>query len=41
MIRKRRVVRYHDKWGPSVLCVGILAAVAVSFGFRVKEDGWF
>ena len=41
MIRRRRAVRYHDRWGPSVLCVGLLAAVAISFGARIKEDGWF
>lgn len=35
MIRGRRAVRYHDKWGPSFLCLGLAAAVAVSFGVRV------
>lgn len=35
MIRGRRAVRYHDKWGPTFLCVGLLGAVAVSFGVRV------
>ena len=37
MIRGRRAVRYHDKWGPSVLCVGLAAAVAVSFGIRLNQ----
>ena len=35
MIRGRRAVRYHDKWGPTFLCIGLLAAVAVSFGVRL------
>ncbi|MCJ1293566.1 vacuolar transporter chaperone [Xylographa carneopallida] len=34
MIRRRRAVRYHDWLGPSVLCVGLLGAVAVNFGLR-------
>ena len=35
MIRGRRAVKYHDKWGPTLLCIGLLAAVAVSFGVRI------
>jgi uncharacterized membrane protein YidH (DUF202 family) len=35
MIRERRAVRYHDKWGPTLLCIGLAAAVAVSFGVRI------
>ncbi|KIX93442.1 uncharacterized protein Z520_10861 [Fonsecaea multimorphosa CBS 102226] len=43
MIRKRRasVSRYYDKYGTSALCLGLLAATAVTFVFRIKEDGWF
>ena len=40
-IRQRRAVRYHDRYGPTILCLGLLAAVAVNFVFRVREDGWF
>lgn len=40
MIRRRRAVTYHDKWGPSLLCLGLLAAIAVSFGFRVANGGY-
>ncbi|KAG8629171.1 hypothetical protein KVT40_003036 [Elsinoe batatas] len=36
-IRKRRAVSYHDKIGPTVLCFGLLAAVGVSFGFRLDK----
>lgn len=41
MIRKRRAARYYDKWGPSMLCAGLLAAVAINFALRVREEGWF
>lgn len=38
-IRKRRAVNYHDKWGPSVLCVGLVVAVGVGFGVRFGQGG--
>ncbi|KAF2722297.1 SPX-domain-containing protein [Polychaeton citri CBS 116435] len=38
-IKKRRAINYHDKWGPTLLCVGLLVAVAVSFGFRFSYGG--
>jgi len=43
MIRKRRasVSRYYDKYGTTGLCVGLVIATAVSFFFRIREDGWF
>jgi hypothetical protein len=37
-ISKRVSVNYHDWFGPSALCVGLFAAVLVSFGFRMF--GW-
>ncbi|MCJ1379633.1 hypothetical protein MMC17_002735 [Xylographa soralifera] len=37
MIRRRRAVRYHDWLGPSVLCVGLVGAVAVNFGLRYGQ----
>jgi len=40
MIKKRRAVTYHDKVGPTLLCLGLFAAVAVSFGFRLGVGGW-
>ena len=36
MIRERRASRYHDKWGPTLLCIGLVTAVAVSFGVRIS-----
>ena len=41
MIRERRAVRYHDKYGPTGLCVALFAAVAVSFGIRLGAGGDF
>lgn len=39
MIRGRRAVRYHDKYGPTALCIGLFIAVAISFGVRVGMGG--
>ncbi|KAI4151766.1 MAG: hypothetical protein L6R39_001955 [Caloplaca ligustica] len=39
MIRGRRAVRYHDPWGPSVLCLGLAVAVAVNFGLVLRKGG--
>jgi uncharacterized membrane protein YidH (DUF202 family) len=43
MIRMRRanVARYYDKYGPTFLCLGLLAATIVNFVFKIREDGWF
>lgn len=42
MIRERKatVNRYYDKWGPSFLCVGLVAASAATFVLRIRHDGW-
>jgi hypothetical protein len=37
--RQRRAVVYHDKWGPSVLCIMLLAAVMVNVGLRFGGGG--
>ena len=34
MIQRRRAVRYHDSVGPTILCFGLLVAVAINFGLR-------
>lgn len=36
-IKRRVAVSYHDKWGPSVLCFALVAAVAISFGYRIAK----
>ncbi|KAF1809427.1 SPX-domain-containing protein [Eremomyces bilateralis CBS 781.70] len=40
-IRARRVGRrvYYEKWGPTVLCGGVLGAMAVGFVFRLVKGG--
>ncbi|KAL8687296.1 MAG: hypothetical protein Q9218_006489 [Villophora microphyllina] len=40
MIRRRRAVRYHDPYGPTVLCIMLGVAVLVNFGvvFGGKRD---
>nr|OQO17666.1 hypothetical protein B0A51_15603 [Rachicladosporium sp. CCFEE 5018] len=38
-IKKRRAVSYHDKWGPSFLCLGLVVAVAINFGYRFAYGG--
>lgn len=37
-IQKRMSVNYHDYLGPTGLCIGLFAAMLVSFGFRLF--GW-
>ncbi|KAL1646360.1 vacuolar transporter chaperone [Diplodia intermedia] len=40
-IRNRRAVRYHDKYGPTALCLGLLVAVIISFSLRfANPEGW-
>ena len=36
-IKKRRAVNYHDQYGPSMLCLGLFTAVAISFAFRLAK----
>ncbi|KAL9638666.1 MAG: hypothetical protein Q9204_001418 [Flavoplaca sp. TL-2023a] len=37
MIKRRRAVKYHDSWGPTVLCLGLLAATITNFVLVVRE----
>lgn len=41
-IRKRRDVKrvYHEAWGPTVLCLGLVAAICVNFGLRLRGGGF-
>lgn len=36
-IRTRRVVKYYDRVGPTVLCVSLFVAVALNFAFEGRE----
>ena len=40
-IRTRKAVRYHDRWGPTGLCVSLFIAVALNFVFEGRaRDVW-
>ncbi|KAF2101969.1 SPX-domain-containing protein [Rhizodiscina lignyota] len=39
MIKGRRAVRYHDRFGPTILCLGLLISMAISFGYRLTKGG--
>ena len=41
-IRKRRDVKrvYYEKWGPTALGIGLVLAVLINFGLRVREAGF-
>ncbi|KAK2750630.1 vacuolar transporter chaperone [Myotisia sp. PD_48] len=38
-IRKHRDVKhvYYEKWGPTVLCLGLVVSVFLNFGLRIRE----
>nr|POE93676.1 vacuolar transporter chaperone 4 [Quercus suber] len=38
-IKNRRALNYHDKWGPTLLCFGLVGAVVVSFVYRFVKGG--
>jgi threonine/homoserine/homoserine lactone efflux protein len=40
-IRNRKVVKYYDRWGPSVLCGALFVAVAINFVFEGVERSWW
>lgn len=41
-IRKRRDVKrvYYEKWGPTIIGVGLVAVVLINFGMRVRAGGF-
>ncbi|KAH8905176.1 SPX-domain-containing protein [Coniochaeta sp. PMI_546] len=40
-IRTRKVARYYDKWGPSVLCGCLFLAIGLNFAFEGADRGWW
>ncbi|EPS35620.1 hypothetical protein H072_10997 [Dactylellina haptotyla CBS 200.50] len=38
-MKKRRAARYHDAWGPTVLCVLMLICMGVNFGVKSVHGG--
>lgn len=39
MIKRRRAVRYHDPWGPTVLCAGLAVATLLNFVLVLRGEG--
>ncbi|KAL8997148.1 MAG: hypothetical protein Q9188_006399 [Gyalolechia gomerana] len=39
MIRRRRAVRYHDPWGPTVLCGALAVATVANFVLVLRGEG--
>jgi hypothetical protein len=37
----RKAIRYHDKFGPTVLCAALLLAVVLNAGLELKEREYF
>jgi len=33
----RKAIKYHDKWGPSILCGALFVAVMINAVFELKE----
>lgn len=38
-IRQRRAIKYHDKWGPSVLCGALIVAVVLNAALEIRNRG--
>ena len=36
-LRQRMAVEYHDKWGPTVLCLALVASVLANLVLRLRE----
>ena len=39
MIRKRRAVRYHDPYGPTVLCLMFVFVTLLVFVLKYRQGG--
>jgi uncharacterized protein with PQ loop repeat len=40
-IRARKAIKYHDKYGPTVLCICLFVAVALNMALELKERGYW
>ncbi|KAH8676488.1 VTC domain-containing protein [Tricladium varicosporioides] len=40
-IRTRKVIKYHDNFGPTILCSALFIAVVLNMGFEMKERQYF
>lgn len=39
-IRERKAVKYHDKYGPTVLCIALFVAVLLNALFELSNRGF-
>ncbi|KAK7738460.1 vacuolar transporter chaperone [Cytospora paraplurivora] len=40
-MRARKAAKYHDWWGPSLLCSALVVAVILNFAFEGREHHWW
>ncbi|KUI57527.1 Vacuolar transporter chaperone 4 [Cytospora mali] len=40
-MRARKAAKYHDWWGPSLLCSSLVVAVVLNFAFEGREHHWW
>lgn len=38
-IRTRKAIKYHDKYGPTILCVALFVAIVLNAVFELKSRG--
>jgi hypothetical protein len=38
-IRLRKATKYHDKYGPTILCAALFVAVVLNAVFEVRDRG--
>jgi hypothetical protein len=36
-IRMRRAIKYHDKYGPTILCAVLFVAIVLNAGFELRS----
>jgi hypothetical protein len=39
-IRTRRAIRYHDRYGPTILCAALFVAVVLNASFELRARGY-
>jgi hypothetical protein len=39
-IRQRKAIKYHDKYGPTVLCITLFVAVILNMVFELRDRGF-
>jgi uncharacterized protein with PQ loop repeat len=39
-IRMRKAIKYHDKYGPTILCGALFIAIFLNAGFELRDRGF-